>query len=331
MNTYKVLNNQIFNNDRFSLVPIRFKDRYEIMNWRNEQIYHLRQSTILTKREQDYYFENIVSKLFDEEKPNQILFSFLDGDACVGYGGLVHINWLDNNAEISFVIDTAKEEDNFIKYWEIYLNLLKRVAFKEINLHKIYTYAFDVRPKLYLALKNCGFKQECRLLDHSKVNGVYKDVLYHSFINPKHSFSCRQANLEDTLLFFDWVNDKEVRSNSLNENVIILEEHQKWFRNKINDDKCHIYIYLNMFKDPIGQIRIEYIDNEWVINYSVDKNYRQLGLGNLFLKDVLGKFQNETFKAIVKTENIASIRVFQNLGFEELFNDGNIITFVTHT
>ena len=330
MNIYKLLNNQVFNNENFSLVPIRFEDRYEIMNWRNQQIYHLRQSKILTKGEQDYYFENVVSKLFDDLKPSQILFSFLEGEICVGYGGLVHINWVDNNAEISFVIDTSKE-DSFIKYWEAYLNLIKVVAFKEINLHKIFTYAFDVRPNLYVALANSGFKQECRLIEHSKVNEVYNDVLYHSFINPKHSFSFRHAELEDMSLLFDWVNDKEVRNHSLNKNVIDWVEHQHWFRNKIKDDKCHIYICLNKYSDPIGQVRIECIENEWVIDYSVDKNYRKLGLGILLLKGVLGKYQNKTFKAFVKTENIASIRVFQNIGFKELFNDNNIITFVIYT
>ena len=330
MNIYKVLNNQFFNNENFSLVPIRFEDRYEIMNWRNEQIYHLRQSKILTQVEQDHYFENVVSKLFDELKPSQILFSFLEGDVCVGYGGLVHINWVDNNAEISFVINTSKE-DSFIKYWQAYLNLIKIVAFKELDLHKIFTFAFDVRPNLYVALANCGFIQECRLIDHSKVNEVYTDVLYHSFINPKHFFTCRRGELKDMSLLFDWVNDKEVRNNSLKKNVIDWGEHQNWFRNKIEDDKCHIYIYLNKYNNPIGQLRIEYIENEWVIDYSVDRNYRKLGLGNLLIKDVLGKYQNETFKAFVRTENIASIRVFQNIGFKELFNDSKIITFVTQT
>jgi RimJ/RimL family protein N-acetyltransferase len=331
MNTYKVLNNQIIKSGNYSLVPIRLEDRYDIMKWRNEQIYHLRQNKILTTNDQDLYFENVISKLFDEEKPNQILFSFLEEEVCVGYGGLVHINWLDNNAEISFVINTSKEEDFFIKYWEVYLNLIKRVAFKEINLHKIYTYAYDARPKLYLALENCGFKQESRLLDHSLVNGIYKDVLYHSFINPKHTLSFRIANINDMLTLFEWVNDHEVRQNSLNSDIIKLEDHQKWFNKKIIDDNCKIYIFLNRFNDSIGQVRIERVKDEWVIDYSVDKNYRQLGLGNSFLKNILEENIGKTFKAFVKSENIASIKVFRNIGFCEKYKKDNLITFVLNT
>ena len=109
MNIYKVLNNQFFSVDRYSLVPIRFEDRYSIMNWRNEQIFHLRQVKLLNKRDQDEYFKNVVSKLFDKEHPNQLLFSLIQEDVCIGYGGLVHINWVDKTAEISFIMDTLLE------------------------------------------------------------------------------------------------------------------------------------------------------------------------------------------------------------------------------
>ena len=100
MNTYKVLNKQVFTQGEYKLVPIRFEDRWDIMKWRNEQIYHLRQSKPLTKEDQDHYFNNVASKLFEQEQPSQILFSFLRNDICIGYGGLVHINWVDKHAEI---------------------------------------------------------------------------------------------------------------------------------------------------------------------------------------------------------------------------------------
>ncbi len=48
MNTYKSLNKQTFSKGEYSIVPIRFEDRYDIMKWRNEQVYHLRQDGLLT-------------------------------------------------------------------------------------------------------------------------------------------------------------------------------------------------------------------------------------------------------------------------------------------
>jgi hypothetical protein len=52
-------------------------------------------------------------KLFEQQQPSQLLFSFLENDKCIGYGGLVHINWIDSNAEISFIMNTQLEKDRF--------------------------------------------------------------------------------------------------------------------------------------------------------------------------------------------------------------------------
>jgi len=180
MNSYKTLNNQIFTNGIYSLVPIRMEDRFDIMNWRNDQLYHLRQSKLLTEEDQNKYFNEVIVKLFDQELPEQILFSYLEGEKCIGYGGLVHINWLDKNAEISFIIDTSREKSEFQKHWGIYLDLLQQIAFQDLKLHKIFTYAFDLRPQLYLAIETKGFMKEATLKGHSLFNGEFIDVVIHS-------------------------------------------------------------------------------------------------------------------------------------------------------
>ncbi|MDC1244558.1 GNAT family N-acetyltransferase, partial [Crocinitomicaceae bacterium] len=143
------MKNQSYEQNGFSIVPIRYEDRLEIMKWRNDQIYHLRQDKPLTEKDQNLYFKNTIAKLFQKENPNQILFSFLRENICIGYGGLVHINWIDKNAEISFVIDTKLESEYFITLWRSFITLLEKVAFEEILLHKIFTYAYDLRPQLY--------------------------------------------------------------------------------------------------------------------------------------------------------------------------------------
>ena len=63
MKKYKCLNKQLFVIDEYQLVPIRYKDRFKIMKWRNDQIYHLRQRNILTKSKQNLYFGNVVNKI----------------------------------------------------------------------------------------------------------------------------------------------------------------------------------------------------------------------------------------------------------------------------
>lgn len=183
MKSYNSLEEQVFELDNFKLVPLRFEDRLDILKWRNDQIYHLRQNKPLTIEDQEIYFNNVVEKLFDQEHPSQILFSLLENGICIGYGGLVHINWIDKNAEISFIMDTTLENSDFHSNWVKYLTLIEKVAFEDLKIHKIFTYAFDLRPHLYLALEEVNFIEETRLKEHCFFDGKYRDVVIHSKIN----------------------------------------------------------------------------------------------------------------------------------------------------
>ena len=185
MKIYKSLNKQEFNIGNFKITPIRYKDRFKIMKWRNEQVYHLRQNGLLNKKDQENYFKNVISKNFNNLRPHQLLFSFLENEVLIGYGGLVNINWIDKNAEISFLINTELETLYFNKYWCVFLKLIQNLAFQELSFYKIYTYAFDIRPKLYDSLEKEDFILESRLKDHSFIDGKYIDVIIHSKINDK--------------------------------------------------------------------------------------------------------------------------------------------------
>jgi RimJ/RimL family protein N-acetyltransferase len=183
MRNYNCLTNSIFQQGLFSIVPLRYEDRLDILKWRNEQIYHLRQNKPLTVEDQENYFNTVVDKLFDQKQPNQILFSYLENGKCIGYGGLVHINWSDKNAEISFIMNTDLEKDDFHLHWSNFLKLIEKVTFEDLNFHKIFTFAFDLRPHLYQALKISAFVEEARLKEHCFFDGKYIDVVIHSKFN----------------------------------------------------------------------------------------------------------------------------------------------------
>ena len=321
IDSYVILNKQVFTSGRYKIVPIRFNDRYNIMQWRNEQIYHLRQSEPLSVKMQDAYFENVVSKLFTNERPSQILFSFLKDEECIGYGGLVHLNYIDRNAEISFVMKTDLQDLFFEKFWTEYLNLIKQPAFKELKLRKIYTYAFDVRERLYPAIENAGFSLEARLHEHCCVRDEYRDVVVHSFWNPAVNLKMREAQEEDVDLYFRWANDPVVRQNSYNPEPIKFENHTKWFKTKLSSEGSKLFVFEVLGK-PVGQFRIDHIDNAWLIDYSVDRHYRGLGAG----KAIITHFKTSIsysdllypLKALVKPSNIPSQRVFEQLGFQKV-------------
>jgi RimJ/RimL family protein N-acetyltransferase len=313
MVTYKVLTKQVFTEGNYSILPIRIEDRYAIMKWRNEQLYHLRQTKPLTTEDQDYYFENVVTKLFEQPQPEQLLFSYMEGNTCIGYGGLVHINWTDRNAEISFIMDTAREAKEFQKHWGIYLGLIEQVAFDELGLHKIYTYAFDLRAHLYEALEANGYKREAVLKEHC----YYRDKFYDVVIHAKWSFTrltYRSVTENDVSLLFDWANDPDVRSNSINTGSIEWDSHVIWFSHRVKSNDTMI-ILAELEGKPIGQVRLEQNNVSWLIDYSVAKAYRGKGYGKQMLENMLNTFTDKQFVAYVKPTNIPSKKVFEALGF----------------
>ncbi len=321
MRNYSCLNKQIFSIDKYTILPIRDEDKYDIMQWRNEQIYHLRQAEPLTKEKQDWYYENVVSKLFEEKQPNQILFSYLENDVCIGYGGLVHINWIDKNAEISFVMNTKLEAKYFESHWINFVQLLEQVAFKDLNFHRIFTFAFDLRPRLYTALEKLEFQKEAILRDHYFWNDQYINAIIHSKLN--HHITFRKAQEQDLELYFEWANDSDVRKNAINTNKILLPEHSNWFTKKISSFSSLLY-YFEIDNEPLGQVRFDLSDNnKAIIDYSVSKKFRGKNYGYIILNKAIKalneeneKWQNITLSAHVKTKNSASIKVFLKLNFQ---------------
>ncbi len=332
MRNYKCLKNQVFENENFGLIPIRDTDKYDILEIRNSQIEHLRQDKPLTKENQENYFANVVSKLFDEEKPTQLLFSFLKNDEFVGYGGLVHINWIDKNAEISFIMKTEIQAKNFEIFWINYLELLEKMAFQELNFHKIYTYAFDIRPKLYLALEKSGFNQDARLKEHCLFNDKFIDVVIHSKINSNLKF--RKAEKSDCKIYFEWTNDKSVREQSFNSDEVLFENHEKWFLNKIEDKSCIMLVFQNENNQNIGQVRIQKTkNNSAIIGVSVSNEFRGKGFAKQIIEMASRNFLNQNpdfeISAFIKEGNLGSKKAFENANFEfkEKLNYENFMSF----
>jgi UDP-2,4-diacetamido-2,4,6-trideoxy-beta-L-altropyranose hydrolase len=133
---------------------------------------------------------------------------------------------------------------------------------------------------------------------------------------PKVNYRLRKVINEDIDLLFAWVNDKEVRNNSINTNPILLDEHQKWFKSKMDSSNTSQYI-LEVNNVPAGQMRFDYDESEraWIIDYSIAAEHRGLGLGKILVQLGLETFGECPVVAYVKSENERSKKVFESLGF----------------
>lgn len=181
--TYKNLNQQKFELDQFWIQPIRFKSHQEIMNWRNDQIKFLRQKEKLTKPDQVQYFDTVIRKLYEVKQPDQLLYNFYHEQSLIGYGGLVHIDWQNRNAEISFILDTRLNNvESYLEKFPVFLRLIENVA-SELKFHKIFTYGYDIAAYRFEPLEKLGYQLEARLIDHISIeNDLYDVRIYSKFI-----------------------------------------------------------------------------------------------------------------------------------------------------
>ena len=125
----------------------------------------------------------------------------------------------------------------------------------------------------------------------------------------------RLANLNDIELLFNWANDITVRKNSINKDIILQDNHTKWFSSKVKSNNTLIYI-LEVFENPVGQIRYDFNEEHWEIDYSIDRNYQGMGLGKYILSKSLLQFKNTTIKGNILSTNISSIKAFLSVGFK---------------
>lgn len=130
----------------------------------------------------------------------------------------------------------------------------------------------------------------------------------------------RPAQTEDLQLYFQWVNDPDVRNSAFHTEPVDLVTHRNWFESKLADPAA--FLYLCYFRSRVmGQVRFEVEDGIAVIDISVDKAYRGKELSVPMLQAAMNYFSAATgyrkFRSEVKKENISSQKLFLKAGFTE--------------
>ncbi len=141
----------------------------------------------------------------------------------------------------------------------------------------------------------------------------------------------RPASVDDADLLFSWVNDFKVRKNSFSSDKISYQEHIEWFSKTIADENVSIYIYC-FEEQPIGQVRLKYENYSVLISYSVAQKYRGIGLGKQIIHDVEKKIserypQTRNIIAKVKSDNIASQKIFEDNNYSIVSSEENVIVY----
>ena len=180
---YSFLKYRKFSLNRYSIEPLRFEDIFEIGKWRNEQISILRQKLPLTHNDQKRFFVEVVEKTFKEPKPEQMLFSYFLDDTCIGYGGLVHIDWDQKIAEISFINKTERSSKRIKYYADLtnFLYLMLHLGFNVAEIENVTTETYSIRENTLSVLNELGFTYKNKNKSSVTIEGKNYDSIFHEY------------------------------------------------------------------------------------------------------------------------------------------------------
>lgn len=165
------------------------------------------------------------------------------------------------------------------------------------------------KPKMRISM----VKNASRLVDGKGIKRLIRHIRFGSV-------TFTPAIEKDARLLWNWVNDPEVRESAFNPESISWPDHKTWFQDLLVKTDAVQLIALDQYQSPIGQLRFNFKNTEALIDYSVDKKYRGIGLGKQIIK--LGMIYIKKnhpgvtdLVAHVKKENKSSNRIFKALDF----------------
>lgn len=153
-----------------------------IRRWRNAQMVVLRQKREISTAEQLMYFEQQIWPSLDDPYPQNLLLAYFFNNQLIGYGGLVHIAWEHLRAEVSFLLDPARVNDplcNYVDDFLAFLELIKTLAFDDLNLQRLFTETYSTRVNHIRVLEAADFILEGVLRRHVILDGRPVDSLIH--------------------------------------------------------------------------------------------------------------------------------------------------------
>lgn len=148
-------------NSELIYLEIDEKSAEFIRRIRNNKINVLRQNKKISKTFQKKYFKNFFLKSYKDKNSKISLYTIKFNKKIVGYGGLTNIDYLNLNAEVSFLLDPAYKEyqTSYKNIFSMFLSDLIKYS-KILKLKKIYTETFYFRRSHITILEKYNFQYE---------------------------------------------------------------------------------------------------------------------------------------------------------------------------
>lgn len=144
--------------------------------------------------------------------------------------------------------------------------------------------------------------------------------------------SLRPVEQEDCHRVWRWANDPSVRSISFSKAFIPWDDHLRWFIGRIKTP----FFYIGQSPEgiPLGQVRIDQKNDEWIISVMIEKAYRKKGYGIKLIKracEIVFKYSGiHEIHAYIESGNDISCKTFIQAGFDDASLRGNNLNGVQH-
>jgi len=166
---------------RYSIGAVQGGEIEAIREWRNAQTAWLRQAAPISPDAQRAYYAQQVWPEMASETPSKLLLSYYEDGRPIGYGGLVNIAWEHKRAEVSFLLrpDLADDAAGYATRFSAFLGLLRRLAFEDLGLERLFTETFEGRDAHMAILESSGFVREGVMRHHVRIDGRPVDSILH--------------------------------------------------------------------------------------------------------------------------------------------------------
>jgi RimJ/RimL family protein N-acetyltransferase len=139
----------------------------------------------------------------------------------------------------------------------------------------------------------------------------------------------RPATMEDEDQLLEWRNEPSTRAASLTTDEIAPAEHRRWLERKLADPNCAILI-VEEDGQAVGQVRLDQVEPEvGEVSIGLAPDARGRGIGTKALTLAAGSARSrlglKTLRALVRSDNLASISAFQGAGFAIRQSHGEIL------
>jgi UDP-2,4-diacetamido-2,4,6-trideoxy-beta-L-altropyranose hydrolase len=138
---------------------------------------------------------------------------------------------------------------------------------------------------------------------------------------PRRGWSIRPARIDDLEAVHRIANDREVRVNSFSPEPIGLEDHTRWFIDRLGREDCALFV-IEVEAVVAGLIRFDRNGDGAEIDYAIHPAFRGRGLGRRLLRDgallAASRLGIGEATGVVIDDNAASRRAFLAAGYRDL-------------